>query len=99
MNDGEQTIAEETVIRCVAMKRRTNGNSELWVGMESKALGYITRVVAFQAVSRTIDEDTTLIDTPDNRASAAPIDGPPSAFCTPAKRPRIVEALLKGAQK
>ena len=48
VHDGEQTIAEETVIRCLAMKRRKNGNSQLWVGLESKALECITRVVAFQ---------------------------------------------------
>ena len=101
VHDGELTIAEETVIKRLAMKRRTSGNSQLWVGLESKALGYITRVVAFQTASPAIDEDTTprYSDTPDNRASVAPMDDPPSAICTPAKRPRNFDALMKGAQK
>ena len=101
VKDGEQTIAEETVIKCLAMKRRTNRNTQLWVGMESNTLDYITRVVAFQAASTMVIEGTTPsdIDTPDNRASAAPIDDAPLAFCTPTKRPRIFDALMKGAQK
>ena len=101
VKDGEQTIAEETVIKCLAMKRLRNHNSQLWVGMESKALDYITRVVAFQTASTTINEGTTPsdIDTPDKRASAAPMDDTPSAFCTPTKRPRNFDALMKGAQK
>ena len=101
VQDGEQTIAEETVIKCLAMKRRRNRNSQLWVGLESKALDYITRVVAFQAASTTINEGTTpsYSDTPDNRVSAAPIDDAPSAFCTPQKRPRIFDALMMGAKK
>ena len=98
VQDGEQTIAEETVIKCLAMKRRRNRNSQLWVGLESKALDYITRVVAFQAASTTINEGTTpsYSDTPDSRVSAALIDDTPSAFCTPQKRPRSFRRAYDG---
>ena len=70
-------------------------------GAGPKALGYITRVVAFQTASTTINEGTTpsYSDTPDTRASAAPIDDTPSALCTPQKRPRIFDALMMGAKK
>ncbi len=88
-------------MKCLAVEGRRNRNSQLWGGLESKALGYITRVVAFQTASTTISEGTTpsYTDTPDNRASAAPIDDAPSAFCTPAKRPRIFGLLVKCAQQ
>lgn len=103
--DGEAQIAAETTIACLSMKKRVNRNSQLWVKLESSALDYLRRVIAFQAKGAAAASEPAAVppvvstDAGTADAEAAPSQLLEVPLYTPQKRPRIFEALMKGAAK